>query len=469
MSLRELLILSGLALVSCGTVGEDYERPEIQSADMKAWNGRLEGVITDADLDPQVLAEWWKTLDDPLLTSLIERATASNLDLRIADAQLRQARAQRKVADSQGMPNLGFGAGADRSGAGGQTGNFYSLGLDASWEIDLFGQDDRAVEAAVADQQASQEARRDVLVSVLAEVALNYVDLRTTQARLELMGKNVEALEQTVKIVEAKVAAGEVSRVEVDQATANLARTRSQVPALEQQLKQIKNRLALLMGSAPGTLDDELDPVEPLVVPPLSVALGVPAEVLRRRPDVRRSERVLAAETARLGVAVGDLYPVFSLGGTIGLESVSTSTLFDMASGVFGLGPRLQWNLFDGGRTRARIEAQDAVQEQALISYERTLLVALEDVQNAISAFAQEQLRHHSLAEAMEAAVSAEDLARTRFEAGGAPFLVVLDAQRTKLSAQDELAQSEGAITANLVRLYKALGGGWDPEDPNSE
>jgi NodT family efflux transporter outer membrane factor (OMF) lipoprotein len=450
-------------------VGEDYVTPTPASGETSSWNGRLDGVITAADLDPGVLAEWWTTLDDDTLTSLIGRATEANLDLRTANAQLRKARAQSQLAVAAGTPSIGFGGGAKGTETAAGTGELYSAGLDASWERDVFGAIARGVEAAAADEQAASESRRDVLVTVLSEVALNYVDLRTAQHRRELARTNLQSQQEYLDIARAKFEAGAVTQLDLDQAVSNLETTRSTLPSLDQQLQEIKNRLALLLGKNPGTLNTELAAVRPLPVPDISVAIGVPAQVLRRRPDVRGAERRLAAETARVGVAIADLYPRFSLQGSIGLESLSASNLFDTASRVFTLGAAVQWNLFDGGRIRQQIEIGNADQELALVEYERAILVALEDVQNAVTAFTQERLRFRSLQVASEAATRAARLAEVRYAAGESDYLIVLDTQRTRLSAQDELEQSKGLILANLVRLYKALGGGWDPEAPQAE
>ncbi len=222
----------------------------------------------------------------------------------------------------------------------------------------------------------------------------------------------------------------------------------------------------MLIGEVPGAVTRELESVQPLPTPSVRVAVGVPAEALRRRPDVRRAERQLAAETARVGVATAELYPKFTLTGTIGLESLSLSNLTDSDSQTFGMGPSARWNLFDGGRTRQKIEIQNAVQEQAMVRYEASVLAEQEDVENAITAFTQEQLRYRSLNESAAAAKRAADIAKTRYEAGATNFLTVLDAQRTLLAAQDRRSASQGEIVSNLIRLYKSLGGGWTPQQP---
>ncbi len=463
LSLTALVALTGS---SCTAVGEDHVAPVPEAGAATQWNGRLDGVLTDADLDPEQLAEWWTTFEDAALTSLVERATQANLDLRTANAQLRQARAQRQIAAAAGSPNVGKGAGATRTETDAGTAELFSASLDASWELDLFGGNAREIEAADADLQVAEEARRDMLVTVLSEVALNYIDLLTTARRLEVAQANLASQEDGLTIIKAKLDAGAVTQIDFDSAVASLESTRSTLPALEQESQRIKNRIAVLLGQNPGTLEAELADIQPLRLPSVEIAVGVPAQVLRRRPDVRRSERKLAAETARVGVAIAELYPKLTLGGTIGLEASSSASLFDAASRVFSLGPRLQWNLFDGGRTRQQIEVQGAVQEQALVDYERTILTALEDVENAVTAFAQEQLRHRSLQTASDSAQRAAQLAETRYLGGETDYLAVLDAPRSRLGAQDELARSEGVILSNLVRLYKALGGGWNPLAP---
>lgn len=453
-------------LTGCMTAGEDYERPtETAAGPMDKWEQQVNEAISTQPLDPKVLASWWETLGDDGLTSLIERAAQANLDLRQAQAQLREARAQRKIAEAEGAPQVGLSAGAGRTGSGdGSSSGLYSAGIDASWELDLFGRVQRAQEAAEADLQASEEARRDVLVSVLAEVALNYIDLRTLQQRKALVQENLKIQEESLGIAIAQVELGEANPLDIDLARSNVETTRASIPTLDQAIEQSLNRLAVLIGKNPGEIDEEFAQVQSLPVPPVTIAVGVPAEVLRRRPDVRQSERQLAAQSARVGVAIAELYPQFTLGGTIGLESPSMSNLFNSASQLFSLGPRVQWTLYDGGRLREQIEVQDARQEQALITYEKTILISLEDVENAITAYTQEQIRYRSLVIASESATQAAAIAEARYQAGEIDFLSTLDAQRTRLDAQDAQAQSEGLIVGNAVRLYKSLGGGWDTE-----
>lgn len=469
MTVQRPVLLLLLALNACTTVGPNYVPPETDLPGV--WAERLEGGLTEAELDPHTLSHWWKTLGDSTLDSLIERAIAANLDLRTADAQLRQARAQRAITGGTRFPTIEAGASAVRAGSSdnagvGGTSELYSSSFDAGWEIDIFGGRRRAIEAADADLEAAQEAQRDVLVSVLAEVALNYVELRTFQSQLSVAEENLKNQEETLEIVQAKHDAGAVTKLDLDRAVSNVENTRSEIPRLNQNISRAENRLAVLIGEVPGDVTIELESVQPLPTPPVRVAVGVPAEALRHRPDVRRAERELAAETARIGVATAEIYPKFTLTGTIGLESLSLSNLTESDSQTFGIGPSVRWNLFDGGRTRQKIEIQNSVQEQAMVRYEASVLAAQEDVENAITAFTQEQIRYRSLNESAAAAKRAADIAKTRYDAGATNFLTVLDAQRTLLNAQDRRSASQGEIVSNPIRLYKSLGGGWTPQQP---
>ncbi len=456
-------------LASCTTVGPDYKKPD--RASPEAWVGQLEGGLTQQQLDPETLSQWWKSLGDPVLGGFVERAIAANLDLRTAEAQLCQARAQRGIIGSTRFPTIdaeGFAirTGSSENTGAGSTSELYSSSFDAAWELDIFGGRHRALEAAEADFQAAQEARRDVLVSVLAEVAVNYIELRTFQAQYAVAKQNLLVQLDTLEIVQAQFDAGAVLELDLERAVSNAETTRSELPRLNQAITQAKNRLAVLIGQTPGTVDKELDGLRLMSTPSVQIAVGVPAETLRRRPDVRRAERQLAAETARIGVATAVLYPKFTLAGTIGLESLSPSNLIASDSRTWGIGPSVQWNIFDGGRTRQKIAVQNALQEQAMVQYEASILNALEEVENAITAFTQEQLRYRSLVESAAAAERAANIAQTRYEAGASNFLTVLDTQRTLLSTQNRQAASQGAIMSNLVRLYKSLGGGWTPEQP---
>jgi NodT family efflux transporter outer membrane factor (OMF) lipoprotein len=339
----------------------------------------------------------------------------------------------------------------------------YSVGLDASWEVDVFGGVRRSVESATADLQASGEDLRSVLVSLLGEVALNYIEVRTIQARLAVAEANLAAQTETYELTAIRVQAGLTTALDLEQATYNLDSTRSQIPTLQSGLGEARNRLAILLGEHPGAVHAELAARQPIPVPPLEVAVGLPADLLRRRPDVRQAERKLAAQTAQIGVATAELYPKFSLVGSITLSALDLTNLFSATSRAFSIGPSVSWRLFDAGAIRKNIEVQSALQEQALIQYEATVLTALEEVENALVAFAEEQRRREALRNAAQAAERAVTLAQAQYGAGMVDFRSVLDAQRSLLSLQDQVVQSEGSVASDLVRLYKTLGGGWAP------
>jgi NodT family efflux transporter outer membrane factor (OMF) lipoprotein len=458
--LRLCEALSMLALTGC-TVGPDYVPPN--TATPAAWHTQLDGGLACEEINPQALASWWAALDDPGLTHLMERAVAGNLDLKNARARIREARARRGVARGALFPTLDATGSATAShtdtDAGADTSReVYAASFDAGWELDVFGGVRRSVEAADADLQASQEDLRDVLVSLLAEAALNYVEVRTFQARLAAAEASLEAQDETYQLTLWRRQAGLDDELAVQQARYNLENTRSQVPTLRTGLEEAMNRIAVLLGEQPGKVHGDLEKPEPIPVPPSKVAVGVPADAVRRRPDVRRAERELAAQTARVGVATADLYPKLTLNGSVGMETLNgpSSSSTRTVSG----GPRISWAIFNAA-VRPGIEVQSALQEQALIQYDAAVLSSLEEVENALVAYAQEQQRRENLQEATQAAQAAVELAQHKYQAGLTDFSNVLDAERSLLSFQDQLTQSSGTVTSNVIRLYKALGGGW--------
>jgi multidrug efflux system outer membrane protein len=481
-------VLAMLILTGCAAVGPDYVPPDTPVS--AAWHTGLKGGLSAGEADSKTLSAWWTTLGDPELSSLIDRAVSGNLDLKKARARVREARARRGIAEAGLFPTLDATGSANwtyastRSNAknnsssnnsttissNASTGsqNLYAAGLDAGWELDIFGGVRRSVEAATGDFQASEEDLRNVLVSLLAEVASNYVQVRTYQALLAVAEANLEAQAETYQLTQWRYEAGLSDELAVQQARYNLENTRSLIPALRTGLEEAMNRIAVLLGEPPGKVHAELEKREPIPVTPLKVAVGVPADLLRRRPDVRQAERQLAAQTARIGVATADLYPKFTLNGSIGLEALSLSNLSSRGLTVTG-GPQITWSIFKGGAIRQNIEVQSALQEQALIQYEATILGALEEVENALVAYAEVQQRRQSLSEATQAAQKAVELAQHKYQAGLTDFNNVLDAQRSLLSLQEQLTQSEGSVTSNLIRLYKALGGGWTSMAPDEK
>ena len=462
LSLALLLLWSG----ACTSVGKDYSPPNVAALPTQ-WQDAQPTGASNASAE---LGEWWQRLGDPVLDDLIARSAQGSLDLREALSRLNEARALRGISAADRFPTLDAKASYERRGESDNTpfGGFvpdngtYTVGFDATWELDLWGRVRRTVEAADADLAASVEDLRDVAVTVAAETAINYVELRAFQRRVAIARENVLRQQQTLELVRGRFEAGLVGESDVAQARTNVESTRSRVPALEVGVRAAENRLAVLIGQPPGALRELLESAAPIPVPPLEVAVGVPADLLRRRADVRRAERVVAAEHARIGVAQGDLYPRLTLTGELGLAATDISDLTDSASSFFGLGPSLRWNIFDAGRLRNRVNAQDARAEQAMLRWERTVLVALEETENAMTAFVREQTRRASLLEAASQAQLAVQLARTQYKEGLSDFQTVLVAERAVAELEDDLATSESSIATNFVVLYKALGGGWE-------
>jgi multidrug efflux system outer membrane protein len=468
-----VVVAAAAALVSSScTVGPDYVRPETDTPD--AWHAAAVEGLEDGEASLQT---WWKVFDDELLDNLVMRSAAGNLTLREALWKVEEARALRGVSASARKPQVGASVDADRTQPsdngvlgdfapedGFDAGSLYAAGVGASWELDVFGRIRRQVEAADATTQATVEAYRDVLVSLYAETALAYINVRTAQLRLRIAHANVEAQENTLQLTRDRFDAGLVSALDVAQAESNLANTYSLIPVIERDLNEALNRLAVLLGENPGSLNAELDGDVAIPHEPEGVAVGLPTELLRQRPDVRRSERLLAAQTARIGVATADLYPTFSLAGFLGLEAVGLGDLASSDSVTWNVGLPVRWNIFSGGRIRSQIRAEEARTNQLLASYEQTVLNALEESENAMVAYAKEVQRRERLAQAVDATQRSLQLVLTQYTAGITDFQNVLDTQRTLLVREDELAVAEGLVVGNLVRLYRALGGGWDPD-----
>jgi outer membrane protein, multidrug efflux system len=468
---RQATALAAALLCGSCAVGPNYRKPD---ADLPArWAATASTATSQASAD---ISRWWRALGDSTLSALIEEALTSSPDVRLPQARLRQARAQQTASGAAHYPSLSAGASASRSGVTGSLGGTPSTpvagttavggtqlqaGFDVSWEVDVFGRTRRRVEAATADRQATEEALNGAHVSLAAEVARNYYELRALQGRLEIARRNLASQAETLELAGFRAQAGLVSTQDVDQARANQQQTRGQIPTLETQIAQTEHRLDVLLGSAPGTLHARLAGGGSLPAVPSSIAVTIPADTLRQRPDVRSAERTLAAETARVGVATAALYPSFSLSGSIGLDALTTGVV----GGVYSLLGGITAPLFNGGKLRAQREAQDAVREQALIAYQKIILGALEEVENALVALAQNRERVDALTNAVTAARSAAQLARQRYTAGLTDFQSVLDTDRTVLSLEDSLASSRGDGVLSLVGLYKALGGGWSAKE----
>lgn len=453
-----------LALAGCA-VGPDYETPEARVPDR--WHFELTEGLQEGNAELQT---WWNLFQDPVLTSLVERARADGLDLKQAAARVRIARSGLGVAKGARLPDLdGVGAAQHLKesqniiGTDTDADEFFQLGVDASWELDLWGRVRRAVESAQADYQASVEAYRDTLVVVFAEVAITYVDLRTFQERLRYARNNVDIQRRSLQMTRDRRSAGLVGDLDVRQAELNLARTESRIPNLETQLAAAIHRLSVLTGQLPSALYDELQEGAGVPRLPPDIALGLPANLLRQRPDIRQAERLLAASSARIGVATAELYPRFSLSGSFTVDASSVSDLFEWRSRAFGVGPTMRWNLFSGGRVRAAIAGEEASTEEALVFYEQSVLEGYEEVENALVAFLRERDRRAALERSVTAAREAQRLVDVVYRQGLTDFQNVLDTERQLFDQEDLLAQSRGAVLRNLISVYKALGGGWSP------
>lgn len=463
-----------VSLVGC-TVGPNYKEPSLGAP--AAW---IEAQQKGVDTRASELARWWTVFEDPLLNSLVERAVQSNLDLRVAEARIREARAVRASAAAGLWPALDTAGSYTRSRSsenafnvpsqggtsGGASGiklerNFYNAGFDANWEIDVFGGVRRGVEAADAILEATEYSRRDVLVTLLGDVARNYIDLRGAQRRLAVARANVKTQQDSLDLTRVRFDAGLASDLDVARAEAQVNATAAQIPNLESAIKEAAYSLDLLLGRAPGALWHELE--KELAIPnlPSEVLVGLPSDLLRRRPDIRVAERQLAAATAQVGSAVADLFPKFFLTGLAGMESISAGDWFTSGSRYWSIGPTIRWPIFDAGRIRANIEIRNAQQEQALNQYEKTILAALGDVEKSLINYSQEQVRYRSLNDAVAANRRAVEMAQELYVRGLNDYLNVLDTQRALYVTETELALSEATMASNLVALYKALGGGW--------
>jgi NodT family efflux transporter outer membrane factor (OMF) lipoprotein len=469
------LLMTGLLLAGCA-VGPDYHRPQTKAPTQ--WTEPLAGGETNSAMSA---ADWWKNFHDSELDSLIDRAVRSNLDLRIAQARVSQARAQYGIASADLWPTIdGSGSYSRQLQSEHQPilgslplppgvpfeNNVYQAGFDAAWELDVFGGKRRAKEAAGAQVLASEFGRRDVLITLLGDVARSYVDLRGYQGLLAIAQENIGAQEKVVAITRDRFAKGLSSDLDVQQASTLLSTTRAAVPMLESSIQTAVHRLEVLLGEQPGTLQAQLIEASPIPAQPPLVPVGLPSELLLRRPDIRQAERQLAAATANIGVAKADLFPKFFLTGAAGFQSVSASDWFTGGSKFWSVGPTMQWRIFDAGRIRANIKVQTALQEEALASYEKTVLTAFEEVENGLVLYAKEQVRRRSLQDAVVSSQKSLDTANKLYANGLTDFLRVLDAERSLYQAQNDLVQSDRTISANLISLYKSLGGGWESSEP---
>ena len=463
------IFVTAVVFAGC-TVGPDYRAPA--PALPAQWS---ETLPTGEGIDGSSTAHWWKGFNDPELNSLIVRALLSNPDLNVAESRVREARAQRGLSAAALWPTAeatGSYAHAQQSANQPLLGglvppgtsfkyNEYAPGFDASWELDLFGGTRRSVEAADAGIAAMVYSRQDVEVTLIAEVALNYVELRGGQRRLAIAALNIKAEQGSVALAQDLFHHGLSSKLDAEQAATVLSQTDADLPTIDIALKANVHRLGVLLGQPPGALLEELAIEGPIPAARPPVPIGIPSDLLRRRADVRTAERQLASATAQIGVATSDLFPKFSLTGNAGWESVSTGSLFKAASEYWSIGPTVKWQILDAGRIRSNINVQKAREEEALATYKKTVLASLEDVENALVAYSQDQRRNLLLQKAVKTGQRSLEISQDLYEHGLANFINVIEAERTLYQSQDQWVQSDQAVTQDLIALYKALGGGW--------
>lgn len=456
-----------VTLSSCA-VGPDYKTPanEIGATYSNAGLAEFSG--------QGIETTWWKLFQDRELTELVEQTLQHNRDLKVAHANLHEARALYMDAGLNLAPTITSHANyTEQKRSIGALNNLnyaprelklYNTGFDAFWEVDLFGRVRRNVEASSDEVDAQEASLRDLSVSLVAEVARNYFELRGAQNQLAVAKKNARNQNQTLEITRLRLEGGRGTELDTARATAQLDTTLALVPPLESAIIQAMHRLSVLTGQLPGALTGKLSQPAPFPSIPKTIQIGLPAELLRRRPDIRIAERSLAAATARIGVATADLFPKVTFVGTIALEATTFSGVGAARSDSYSLGPRISWAALDLGRVYARIKAADARAEASLAQYEQTVLNALEETENALVNYNREKSRQELLASAAQASIKAVELAHLRFQEGVSDFLTVLDAELRLLQDQQRLTQSETATATSLTALYKALGGGWEAD-----
>jgi multidrug efflux system outer membrane protein len=462
------VILGGAAGLMAGcAAGPNYHAPKTSVPAAFADGSRTNFTPTET------VTAWWREFNDAELNRLVEQAVSSNLDLRMATANLLQARALRMGAKADALPvvsgdasyvnNKFSRAALYNFPVPNRTEELYEAGFDATWELDFFGRVRRNVESSTAQVESAEASRRDVQVSLVSEVARNYFELRGAQNELAVQRRNADNQRQTLSITQARRDAGGGTELDVARAQAQWNNTLAELPLLESSATHAIHRLSVLTGQPPAALQEELQTPLPLPVLPGMVAIGSPEALLRRRPDIRVAERDLAAATAKIGVAVSQLFPRVTFNGNIDLQATSFSGLGGPASDTRSFGPSLTWALLDLGHVRSAIKAAHAQADAQLANYEKTVLTSLEETENALADFGFDQARRGYLEESVKASRRAAELAHERYDSGATDFLAVLDADRVALEAEDQLAQTQTQTAVALVAVYKSLGGGWEP------
>ncbi len=491
-------------LLSACTVGPDFERPT-PWWNPTSWNGagHQETLSVSQPVAEPVDPQWWKLFGDPQLTGLEQRLAEVNLDVRVASIRLAESRASSGVAAAAGLPSVNgntsytyqqlsqkgalslvsTGAAASQSNGAGQAQNgaqvpnvgifqpfnLFQYGFDASWEADIWGRVRRSVESADASVDASEDARRDTLLTAAAELARDYIQLRGVQRNLDITRQNLDIARQTLDLTRQRAEGGLTTDLDVANAAAQVATVTAELPTLEAQQAQLINAIGLLLGEKPAALTADL--ADPKAIPPVPprVPVGLPSELARRRPDIRRAEAQLHAATADVGVAVANFYPSISLSGSAAIQAIQFSDLADWgAAKTFALGPSITLPIFEGGKLKRTLELRQAQQQEAAVSYQRTVLGALHEADNALTAYDAEQRRREQLQQAVAQNHRALSLALDRYREGVIDFLQVLDVQRSLLAAEQQFTDSTTTVSTDLVQIYKVLGGGWETDFPDA-
>lgn len=490
-----LTILACLVMAGC-TMGPNFERP--QPATPEVFNRTQTAQAPSKPVEGQFDSDWWTQFNDPVLNGLEKQLADANLDVAAASARLLQSRAERRVVGAAADPTLDAAASYDRErgsengilsllgvtptgtqsqsasgsaptgvaplpGAKGSPAyNLYQVGFDATWEIDIWGRVRRSVESATALTDASYEDRNAILLSARAELARDYIDLRSTQALLQIANQNLEIAQDALKLTQVRVRDGVTTDLDVSNASVQVENIESLIPTLQSHCDTTINAIGLLLGQEPGALRQTLDAPRDVPALPAQVPVGFPSELVQRRPDIRRAEAQLHAATASIGEAKADFYPRITLNGSAGMQSLQLSSLASWASGQFVVGPSISMPIFEGGRLKATLQLREAQQQEAAIAYKRTVLQAWQDVDDALVVYDAEQQRRDRLTEAVTMNERALTIARQRYQAGALDYLDVLNVQKQLLEAQSNLEESKAAAATNLITLCKALGGGWE-------
>lgn len=475
MSMRKKIasFLPVLTVLTVGcVVGPDYERPCAILSDSFTQISAEEGVHQQIGAD---LADWWTNINDPILTELIHQTVGSgtevggSLSLQEMAWRIQQTRARLGITRSELFPQLQADGSYDLrrysenqvGAAAGDAVEKWNLGTSMSWEVDVFGRLRRYTESAVANVEGQEELYRDAYIILLSDVATNYVQARALQQQIEIAKKNIATRKETLKLTEVILEIGKGNKLDVSQARGSLESVESDLPLLEASYRTVLNRLSVLTGNPPGYVDDVMATPAPIPEAPSEIMVGIPAELLRRRPDIRAAEKALVAQNALIGAAVGDLYPIFSLNGNFGLDAAQFNELWKSDNITAGITPAFRWNIFNFGRYRSNVRLQEYMFQEEVAAYRQTVLLAAEEVDNALASYSNERVRVEKLHSAMESYDKALQLSEERYQEGAADFQRVLDSQREKLIFELAYVKSKADITTDVINLYRALGGGW--------